>query len=78
MGDDSNAFVEEVIDSFRKTPNSEFEELSPGTYLLNGPLPNVVIRLLSLYVDPVYIRIGKIRLRINVFSKVATYLFTYT
>jgi hypothetical protein len=58
MGDDSNAFVEEVIDSFRKTPNSEFEELSPGTYLLNGP--TVVTRLLGVYVDPVCIQIGKI------------------
>ncbi len=75
MGDDSNAFVEEVIDSFRKTPNSEFEELSPGIYLQGLYL---VVRLLGWYVDPVYIRIGKIRLRINVFSKVATYLFTYT
>ena len=72
MGDDSNAFVEEVIDSFRKTPNSEFEELSPGTYLQ-------VVRLLGLYVDPVHIQIGgKISLGRYIFSKVSTYLFTYT
>ena len=28
MGDDSNSFLSDVINSFRETPNSEFEELS--------------------------------------------------
>ena len=28
MGDDTNSFVDDVINSFRETPNSQFEELN--------------------------------------------------
>ncbi len=51
MGDDSNSFVDDVLQSFRRTPNSEFEELSPDELKRRYPCINMGDNVKACY-DP--------------------------
>jgi len=51
MGDDSNSFVDDVLESFRRTPNSEFEELSPDELKRRYPCLNMGDNVKACY-DP--------------------------